>query len=167
MTDLTADVLYLRPEAGNLPDRVRDLPRGEALHHVVQLVEALLQVGLEVGAAALQVLPAADDLVVQLHIGHVDRLLELRDVVVDLLRVGPAVLLHGGATVRNLLVEVGLRGCDEILDVFVLLAHIGRELLVLVVQSLDLLLEYSIVGVDFLRIGFYSRFQSRQGLSML
>ena len=47
------------------------------------------------------------------------------------------------------------------------LAYIGGELLVLVVQSLHLLLEYSIVGVDLLGIGFYSRFQSRQGLSML
>ena len=38
---LAADVLDLCPEAGDLPHAVRDLPRGQALHNLVQLSEAL------------------------------------------------------------------------------------------------------------------------------
>ena len=38
---LAPDVLDLGPEARNLPHAVCDLPRGQALHHLVQLSEAL------------------------------------------------------------------------------------------------------------------------------
>ena len=38
---LAADVLDLGPEAGDLPHAVRYLPRGQALHNLVQLSEAL------------------------------------------------------------------------------------------------------------------------------
>ena len=38
---LAADVLDLGPEAGDLPHTVRNLPRGQALHNLVQLSEAL------------------------------------------------------------------------------------------------------------------------------
>ena len=38
---LAADVLDLGPEAGDLPHAVRNLPRGQALHNLVQLSEAL------------------------------------------------------------------------------------------------------------------------------
>ena len=38
---LAADVLDLGPEAGDLPHAVRNFPRGQALHNLVQLSETL------------------------------------------------------------------------------------------------------------------------------
>ena len=66
------------------------------------LTKTLFEICLEVRPAAFEVFSTEHYFIVQLYVGHLDCLLELYYIVVDIFGVGPAVLFHSGAALGNL-----------------------------------------------------------------